>query len=60
LPVAPQEFYLMKIEDKQIAHTRSLVEVRDEIEKELIIEDRKRLKKQWIQRLREKSLVTYF
>jgi len=60
LPVVPQEFYLMKIEDKQIAHTRSIVEVRDEIEKELIIEDRKRLKKQWIQRLRAKSLVTYF
>jgi hypothetical protein len=60
LPAPPQEFYLMKIEDKQIAHTRSIMEVRDEIEKELIIEDRKRLKKQWIQRLRAKSLVTYF
>jgi peptidyl-prolyl cis-trans isomerase SurA len=33
LAIAPQEFYLIKVEDKKVAHTRSLEEVREEIEK---------------------------
>jgi hypothetical protein len=50
----------MKAEDRQNAHVRSIEEVRDEIEKELIIDERKRLKKKWIERLRSKSFVRYF
>jgi parvulin-like peptidyl-prolyl isomerase len=57
---APQEFYLIKVEDKKAAHTRSLEEVREEIEKELIVEDRMRLERQWIQRLRVKFFWRYF
>jgi parvulin-like peptidyl-prolyl isomerase len=60
VPVLPQQFYLIKAEDRQVAHTRSLEAVRDEIEKELIVEERKRLKKKWIERLRAKSFVRYF
>jgi len=60
VPVLPQQYYIMKAEDRQIAHTRSVEEVREEIEKELIIEERKRLKKKWIERLRAKSFVRYF
>ena len=60
VPVIPQQFYLMMAEDRENAHVRSLEDVREEIEKELIIEERKRLKKKWIDRLRAKSFVRYF
>jgi peptidyl-prolyl cis-trans isomerase SurA len=60
LPCSPQEFYLIKAEDKQVAHTRPLEEVREEIEKDLIVDDRMRLEKQWIQRLRSKFFWRYF
>jgi len=56
----PQEFYLMLIEDKRLAHVRPLEEVRDEIEKELIVQERARLQKKWVERLRAKAFVRYF
>jgi peptidyl-prolyl cis-trans isomerase SurA len=60
LPVLPQEFYLMQVDEKQVARTRSLQEVRDEIEKDLLLQERARLQKKWIERLRTKSFVQYF
>lgn len=57
---SPQVFYLMSAEDKQVARTRTLVEVRDEIERELLLQERARLQKKWIERLRTKSFVRYF
>lgn len=60
LLLPPQEFYLVKAEDKQVAHTRPLEEVREEIEKDLMVEDRMRLEKQWIKRLRSKFFWRYF
>jgi peptidyl-prolyl cis-trans isomerase SurA len=56
----PQEFYLMLVEDKRVAHVRPLEEVRDEIEKELIVQERGRLYKQWVERLRAKAFVRTF
>jgi hypothetical protein len=56
----PQEFYLMLVEDKHPAHLKPLAEVRDEIEKDLVAEERSRLEKQWIDRLRKKTFVRYF
>jgi peptidyl-prolyl cis-trans isomerase SurA len=56
----PQEFYLMLVEDKRLAHVRPLEEVRDEIEKELIVQERARLHKKWVERLRSKAFVRYF
>lgn len=56
----PQVFYLMLAEEKQVAHTRPLAEVRDEIERELLLQERARLQKKWIERLRTKSFVRYF
>ncbi len=57
---APQVFYLMLVEEKQIARTKSLAEVRDEIEKDLLLQERARLQKKWIERLRSKSFFRYF
>ncbi len=57
---APQEFYIMLVDDKKLAHVRPLEEVRDEIEKELVVQERARLYKKWVERLRTKAFVTYF
>ncbi len=60
LPALPQEFYLLKVDEKKIAHTRKINELRDEIEKELIVQERTRLRTKWIDRLKEKSFVRRF
>jgi parvulin-like peptidyl-prolyl isomerase len=56
----PRDFYLMLVEDKRIARTKALPEVRDEIEKTLVVQERSRLHKKWIERLKAKSFVRYF
>jgi parvulin-like peptidyl-prolyl isomerase len=54
------ECYLMLVEESRVSHVRPLNEVRDEIEKTLLIEERARLQKQWIDRLKAKTFVRYF
>lgn len=56
----PTACYLIRLEDKQIAHTKPLAEVRDEIEKILSGEQRALLAKRWIERMRKKTFVRYF
>ena len=60
LPELPQEFYLLKVEEKKIAHTRPIAEMRDEIEKDLIAQERARLRTKWVERLKAKSFVRRF
>jgi peptidyl-prolyl cis-trans isomerase SurA len=55
----PREYYLMLVEDKRAARTKALPEVKDEIEKNFASEERKRLHKQWIDRLKAKAFVRY-
>jgi peptidyl-prolyl cis-trans isomerase SurA len=52
--------YLMLVEEFRPAHVRSLPEVRDEVEKTLLLQERQRLYQQWIARLKAKSFVNYF
>ena len=52
--------YLMLVEDRRPAHLKSLGEVRNEIEKNLLVQERARLQKKWIDRLKNKSFVRYF
>jgi peptidyl-prolyl cis-trans isomerase SurA len=56
----PQTFYLLSVDERQVARTKLLDEVREEIEKELLVLERSRLRKKWIDRLKNKSFVTYF
>jgi parvulin-like peptidyl-prolyl isomerase len=56
----PAEFYILMVEERQVAHTKPLEEVRDEIEKELILQERSTLRKKWIERLKQKAYVGYF
>jgi parvulin-like peptidyl-prolyl isomerase len=52
--------YLMKVEEARPAHVRPLTEVRDEIEKSLVLAERERLEKQWMEKLKKKTFVRYF
>lgn len=56
----PQACYLMLVEDTKPAHIRSLSEVREEIEKTLEVQERARLAKQYIDKLKAKTFVRYF
>ncbi len=59
-PPTPQEVYLFFVEEKQDQRIRPLTEVHDDIEKTLIAQERTRLHKRWIDRLKTKSFVTHF
>lgn len=56
----PDACYLMLVEDAQSAHYRPLAEARDQIEKDLQDQERARLLKQWIDKLRKKTFVAYY
>jgi parvulin-like peptidyl-prolyl isomerase len=52
--------YLLKVEDAHLAHVKPLPDVRDEIEGILKTEERSRLQKKWLDRLKQKSFVRYY
>jgi peptidyl-prolyl cis-trans isomerase SurA len=56
----PEGYYLMLVEEVRTAHLKPLSEVRDEIEKAALAQERARLNKKWIDRLRAKSFIRYF
>ncbi|MCX8155253.1 MAG: SurA N-terminal domain-containing protein [Verrucomicrobiae bacterium] len=56
----PREFYLLFVEDVRSRSVRPLPEVRNEIEKLLVVQERDRLQKKWINRLRAKTFVQIF
>jgi peptidyl-prolyl cis-trans isomerase SurA len=58
--VEPQEFYLLCVEDVRGNHVRPLSEIREEIEKTLIVEERGKALKKWINKLRAKTFVQTF
>lgn len=53
-------YYLMHVEDRRAAQPQPLVEVRQDIEKTLLNEERNRLQQQWISTLRKKGFVRYY
>ncbi|HWX19841.1 MAG TPA: peptidylprolyl isomerase [Candidatus Binatia bacterium] len=59
LPPA-QEFYLLKVDETRQEHFKSLGEVRDEVEKNLLEDEKTRLENEWLGRLRKKTFVSYF
>jgi hypothetical protein len=50
----------MLVEDKRPDHIRPLNEVRDDIEKSLLAQERDRRQQQWIERLKRKTFIRYF
>ena len=56
----PDGFYVLQVEERKEAHNRPLAEARDEIEKTLVLQERNRLQKNWLKRLRDKAFINYF
>ena len=52
--------YLVYVEEASTSHFKTLGEVRDVIEKNLLSDERNRIEKQWIDRLKKKTFVQYF
>lgn len=59
-PPTPQEIYLFFVEERQEQRIKPLTEVHDDIERTLIAQERGRLHRRWIDRLKTKSFVTQF
>ncbi len=53
-------YYLLYVEAKKNALTKPLSEVRDEIDKRLIQEERQRRQQEWIAKLRKKAYIKFF
>jgi hypothetical protein len=56
----PDGCYIMLVEETKVAHTRSISDVRVEIENVLKAEETRRLHDKWIERLKAKSFIQYF
>lgn len=56
----PQACYLMLVEETKSNHVRPLSEVRDDIEKNLLVDERARLDKQYTDKLKKKTFIRYF
>jgi len=56
----PEALYLLMVDDRKPAHIKTLSEVHELIESELQRQERSRLLKQWLERLKKKTFVRYF
>ncbi len=57
---APDACFILQVEEVKSAQIRPLSEVRDEIEKTLLNQERARLQKNYVERLKKKSFVRFF
>lgn len=55
----PEGCYIMLVEEVSPAHVQPLAEVRERIENELIAAEQKRLRQQWIDKLKAKQFIRY-
>ena len=53
-------FYLLKVEDKKGGTTKSLAQVREEIEKKLLQQEAQNLQEKWLASLRSKAYIRTF
>jgi len=58
--ITPTASYLMLVEEVKSLHVRPLADVRDEIERTLLSEERARQQKKYVDKLRTQSFVRYF
>ncbi|HEY1663977.1 MAG TPA: peptidylprolyl isomerase [Verrucomicrobiae bacterium] len=56
----PDTCYVMLVEDKRVAHVKTLNEVRDSIESTLRAQEEARLERQWIDSLKKKTFIRIF
>ena len=53
-------YYILKVEDKHGGNTKSLAEVRSDIEKQLVQEEAQQIQDRWLASLREKAYIKTF
>jgi peptidyl-prolyl cis-trans isomerase SurA len=53
----PEACYIMLVDDRRVAHVKTLGEVRDDIEKNLRAQQQSQLEKQWIEQLKKKAFI---
>jgi parvulin-like peptidyl-prolyl isomerase len=53
-------YYILQVDDLKSAHARSLAEVRDEIEKTLLQQQRTKMQDEWVKELRAKAYIRLF
>lgn len=53
-------FFIMLVEDKRAQHFKPVADVREQIEETLLKEERERLQKQYVEKLRKKTFVRKF
>jgi parvulin-like peptidyl-prolyl isomerase len=53
-------FWIVEVDQKEAAHVKPIGEVREQIERELVLAERKRLEDAWIAKLRKKTFVQFF
>jgi parvulin-like peptidyl-prolyl isomerase len=53
-------YYILKVEDKHGGSTKSLTEVRSDIEKKLVQEEAQQIQERWLASLREKAYIKTF
>jgi len=56
----PQALFIMLVEDRRTSHNKPVAEVREEIEQALMKQERERLQKKYIEKLRKKTFVRQF
>jgi len=56
----PEACYLLLVEEKRSAHVKPLSEVQDEIERTMVTQEKTRLQKAYVDRLKKKTFVRYF
>ena len=56
----PEACFLLQVEEVKTAQFRPLSETRDEIEKTLLNQERARLQKKYVERLKKKAFIRFF
>jgi parvulin-like peptidyl-prolyl isomerase len=56
----PEASYLVMVEDARPSHVRPLSEVHSEIEQKLKLQEARRLRDRWIERLKNKSFIEFY
>jgi peptidyl-prolyl cis-trans isomerase SurA len=58
--VTPDGYYILEVDDVKPAHTQPIGEVRDQIEKTLLQQQRTKMQENWIKQLRAKAYIRVF
>jgi peptidyl-prolyl cis-trans isomerase SurA len=53
-------WHIARVEEVKPQYYKPLTEVREEVEKTLVTQERARLEKQWVEKLRKKTFVRYY